>query len=88
MGQKVALIHRLLQTDFDILGRISVCEIRAVHVLQPVKAKVPFPQIPSQPWLRPRPHEADFMAKSQRSCTVRPPVHTKPANPLTETANF
>ena len=35
MGQKVALIHRLLQTDFDILGRISVCEIRAVHVWTP-----------------------------------------------------
>ena len=38
--------------------------------------------------LRPRPHEADFMAKPQRSCTVRPSVHTKPANALTETANF
>ncbi|XP_059909523.1 uncharacterized protein LOC132459156 [Gadus macrocephalus] len=38
--------------------------------------------------IRPRPHEADFMAKPQRSCTVRPSVHTKPANPLTETANF
>ena len=38
--------------------------------------------------LRPRPHEADFTAKPQRSCTVRPSVHTKPAYPLTETVNF
>ena len=37
---------------------------------------------------RPRPHKADFMAKPQRSCTVRPSVYTKPANPLTETVNF
>ena len=37
---------------------------------------------------RPRPHKADFMAKPQRSCTVRPSVYTKPANPLTETVIF